>query len=191
MESNLYLEKVKEKGHKLSKLFIKSAVDIAKKEVSAELAYELALIVDNGRTKDVDKVRKELCDVVVKSNNPKFAYLYARDIPKADIPALQTIVENSENPEYATEFASDISGIDITKLQSIVVSSKNAFYAYRFAKYVDNADVKSLENVVAKSEDVNIIENFMNDIDGVNNRRLNRIKNNILKNKIQPEENEF
>lgn len=148
---DLVLETVEKKGHKLSKVFFKSAMDLAKKENSAKLAYELALVADNGKNKDVKNIWAELGKIVESSKNPEFAYLYARDIPNANIPALQKVVENSKNAEYAVEFASDIYGIDITNLQQIVLDSKDPKYAYRFAKYVDNADTKSLKNIVLKS----------------------------------------
>ena len=178
---NLVLEIVREKGHKISKVFFKIAMELAKKENSAELAYELALIVENGKNKDIENKRAELCKVVVNSQNPKFAYLYARDIPKADIQSLQKVVEVSKNAEYATEFAADIYGIDITNLQQVVLESKEPNFAYRFAKYVENCDVKSLENIVAKSKDIELIQKFVNDIEGANVKRLNSIKRDLVK----------
>ena len=178
---NLVLETVEKKGHKLSKVFFKSAMELAKKEKSAELAYELALVADNGKNTNVEKIREELCKVVEESNNPKFAYLYARDIPKANIPALQKVVEESKDAECATNFAADIYNIDITKLQQIVLDSKNPKYAYQFAKYVEKADVKSLEDIVAKSKDIKLIEDFVKDVEGANTKRLKAIRSVLAK----------
>ena len=177
----LVLERVNEKGHDLSKIFFKNAVELAKKEKSAELAYELALVADNGKNANVEKIREELCKVVEESNNPKFSYLYARDIPKANIPALQKVVEESNDAESAINFASDIYNIDITKLQQIVLDSKNPKYAYQFAKYVEKADVKSMEDIVVKSKDIKLIENFAKDVDGANTKRLKSVRSVLAK----------
>ena len=183
MDLTNLIDSVKNKKTRLSTLSIKRAINIAIAEGSPELAYELACIVDNGVIKNVEKLRKDLEIVVIKSKNPEFAYLYARDIPGANINVLEKVVLEAKNPYYSCEFASDIPNANIDKHQNVVINSKDAQTAYRFALYVEKADIKTLENIVIKSQDAKLIFNFRENIEYANVKKLNlaleRIKNNI------------
>ncbi len=130
MELNNLIELVQENGTTLSKKVLKDAIAFAKKSGSAELAYELACVVEG-------KERQDMEQIVLRAKEPKFCYLFAKDIPGADVKAHEQVILNQRDVKYAVEFASDIPNIDLYKLFDIVICSKNPEYAYKFALEVD------------------------------------------------------
>ncbi len=182
MDLTNLIDSVKNESAEMSTLSIKRAINIAIAESSPELAYELACIVDNGVIKNVERLRMDLEKVVIKSKNPEFAYLYARDIPGANIEMLEKVVLDAKNPYYSCEFASDIPNANTQKHQEIVIKSKDVQMAYRFALYVDNADLGPLENMVIKSQDPKLIYKFRETVVNANTRKLNLALAKLKKN---------
>ena len=130
MEVKELVKLVQENGHALSKKSLKDAVKFAKKCGDAELAYELACIIEGNERLEMEKI-------VLKAQEPKFCYLFARDIPNANVKAHQSVILNKKSAEFSVEFASDISNVDVRALSNVVLESKNPEYAYKFALEVD------------------------------------------------------
>ncbi|MFA5758728.1 MAG: hypothetical protein WC942_05135 [Clostridia bacterium] len=74
---------------------------------------------------------------------PKWAYLFALDVPGANIGKCQEAV--CKDPYYAYCFAFDIPGADIEKCQE--AACKDSWCAYMFAKYIPGADIEKYQEV--------------------------------------------
>lgn len=168
------IDKVKEQGQFLTKEYLKAAMQLAKQKNSAELAYELACVLDG-------KDRRKMEIVVLAQNNPEFSYKFARDIPGAELKRHQNVIIRAKNAEYALDYAVDIPGANIKKLQSIVLESENPEYLFEFAYGAPGADIKALETELIKTKDVEYIKKFEENVDDANVRALRLARGRITK----------
>ena len=109
---------------------------------------------------------KKLGQAVIDSKDPKYNYLFAKNINKADIKAHEQAVIDSKDPEYNYYFASDINSSDINAHGQIVIDSKNLEYNYYFARDVVGADVKAHGQVVLESKNPEYNYYFARDVVG-------------------------
>ena len=171
------IEMVQSKGYDLPIETIRNYIELAKKEKNAELAYELACLVDVLSPKD----KRDLELAVIRAKDPKFSYLFARDIPGAHIRNHEQVIMDAKDLFYVCEFACDVFGARIEKLQQLIFDSKDPKYAYLFAYYVDRASVKKLETIVVESQDPTYIRKFMYDIENSNKKILSLALGRISK----------
>ena len=99
----------------------------------------------------------KLAQAIIKSKDPLYNYLFAKNIDKADIKAHEQVVIDSKDPEYNYYFASDIIGADIKAHGQVVIESKNPEYNYYFARDVVGADIKAHGQVVFESKNPTFI----------------------------------
>lgn len=75
------------------------------------------------------------------SIQPRFvAYLFAKEVPGADIAACQARVLNGNSPQVLRFFAQDVEGADILALQARMLEIGNALDMRIFANRVSNSD---------------------------------------------------
>jgi hypothetical protein len=89
--------------------------------------------------------------VVISSNDPKYATLFAATIPNADIKTLQSIVLKSGDLTSLVRFAFYVPKADKSAIQKAVVKSDNAKAAYEFLKHVPNASASALKTIIIQS----------------------------------------
>ena len=108
----------------------------------------------------------KLAQAIIKSKDPLYNYLFAKNIDKADIKAHEQVVIDSKDPEYNYYFASDIIGADIKAHGQVVIESKNPKYNYYFARNVVGTDIKAHGQVVIESKNPEYNYYFARDVVG-------------------------
>ena len=117
------------KSTELTATQVKKALRVAERVKSAELAYEIACNEEVGR--------KRAEEIVLKIANPKFNYLFARDIPNANVNAHQNVLISRKAYSELCDFAGDVADADVFGIMDIILATKNPELAYKFAKCVD------------------------------------------------------
>jgi len=86
--------------------------------------------------------------IILDNKDPKYAYLFAQNIPNCDVRALQKVVIDSMNLKYICKFACFVIGADLNELEKIVLKSKNVKYAHMYLKYITGADVNKFKKII-------------------------------------------
>ena len=89
--------------------------------------------------------------IILDNKNAKYAFLFAQNIPNADIKALQKVVVGSGEIKYIYKFACFVKGADRRKLQSIILKSKNVKGAHTLLKNVEGAKVEKFKDIILDS----------------------------------------
>lgn len=89
--------------------------------------------------------------VVLDKKDAKYAFIFAQNVPNADVKALQNIVIDSKKIKYITKFACFVKQADRKQLESIIVKSKNVKYAHMFLKHVKGADASKFKTIIINS----------------------------------------
>jgi hypothetical protein len=111
---------------------------------------------------------KEKEQEVINSKDPRKSYLFAKDVPGANIQELQKVVLSSF--PYSYFFAKDVPGANIQELQKVILSSP--YYSYLFAKDVPGANIQELQKVVLNEPESSYL--FAKDIPGANIQELQK-----------------
>lgn len=105
-------------------------------------------------------------EVVLEAGKPRYNYLFAFNVPRANIKAHEQKVIESGDPECCYLFARFIKGADIKALEKAVLAARNPKWCYFFARYIPGADIKAHEYVVIKSKSAEFNIKFARDIPG-------------------------
>ena len=98
---------------------------------------------------------------VIKSKNPEYNYLFAKDRRDADIKGHGKAVIRSKNLEYNYLFAQNIAGADVLAHGEVIIKSKDPEYNYWFAKDIAGADVLAHSKAVVESKSPKYNFDFM------------------------------
>lgn len=82
----------------------------------------------------------------------KYAYLFALNVPGADIKALRKIVQNAGNMSVIADFACNIQGANYRALEKRIILSNEAKFASRLLKTSLAKDVGGLKAVIIRSK---------------------------------------
>ncbi len=96
---------------------------------------------------------KKLANAIIARKDPKYNYMFAKDIPGADIRAHAQAIIESKDSEYNYMFAKDIPGADIKAHAQAIIESKDPLYNYKFAKDIPGADIKAHAQAIIESKD--------------------------------------
>ena len=165
MELKDWIELVKTTD--LKKKQVKEAFKVAIEQNSAELAYELACLPP-------EETNRELAEkIVLNAKDPHFSYLFARDIPHANVKMHEKLCLKSKDLETAVDFARDIPTANVSAFEKIILDSQSAEYSYKFVEDVEGADVKYHQQNVINSRDEYYIKKFRDlDVAGIEKRTL-------------------
>lgn len=89
--------------------------------------------------------------IIIEKRDPKYVFLFARDIENCDIRALQQIVIDSKDIKYICKFACFVPSADKKPLEDIIVRSKNVKYAHMLLKHVKTSDVNKFKSIILRS----------------------------------------
>jgi len=94
--------------------------------------------------------------VIFENKEPKYAFIFAQNIPNSDIKSLQKIVIDSKNIKYICNFACFVRGADLKPLETLILKSitkpKNVKYAHKYLKHVSGANVKKFKDFIMVSK---------------------------------------
>ena len=102
----------------------------------------------------VDELEQE----IIASNNPKYIYLFARDIKTANISKLENAIIMTGNPKYIYLFARDVENADIEKLAIALNNTKDEKYITLFVNNIEFSNKGMLLNTLINITDKNIFE---------------------------------
>ena len=123
-----------------------SLEDVVIESKRADLCYKFAYFVHGFSTKGLE-------NVVINSNNLKIITQYA-NVPDANKDELALKILESKNPKWNYLFVRDVYGCDKGKHGKVIMESLNPEYNYKFAKNIKGVDVIGCGDAVVKSEDV-------------------------------------
>lgn len=103
-----------------------------------------------------------LQEIVIRSNDPEWAYRFAHDIPDADLDRLESVVLLSEHPRVVYDFALVKSerGGAVKSLEDRIVASGDAGLAILFAADVHGADIDRIAEVLRAHGDPKYFQLF-------------------------------
>ena len=151
----------------LSQRKVLEAFKVAMKENNAELAYELACLPQ-------EETNRELAEkIVLRSKNPHFCYLFARDIPNANVKMHEKVCLKSKDLDTAIDFARDIPNANIQSFEKLILDARDPKYSYMFVEDVEQANIKLHQDIIIYSRNEEYIKKLRNlDYDGINKRTL-------------------
>ncbi len=126
-----------------------------------DLDYLLKELNKYRNNKNYRQILEELQTNIIKINNVRIIYKFAKYVIDADISLLEDIIIKTNNPRYIYLFAKDVSGANISLLEDAIIATKDVDYIYLFAKDVANTNVLRLKNVI-KTFDSEKYENLFN-----------------------------
>jgi hypothetical protein len=97
-----------------------------------------------------------LANCIDSRRDPLLACFFAIE-KQYQLPIMQKIVLNSEDPKYAFLFAKTIKNADVNSLQQLVINSNNILYITKFACFIPNNNIKILENLIFNSKKIKYI----------------------------------
>jgi len=105
---------------------------------------------------------KELLErLVIKSGNPKAAYVCLRYLKHPNINQLKRIIIASKKPRYLFALAGRLKRKkDIALIEDLIIESGNATYQRLFAKHIKGCNVERLEDAVIASGSIKQIRRF-------------------------------
>ena len=114
-----------------------------------------------------------------------FNYLFAKDIPGANIKVQEQAVLKCRNPEFSYQFVKDIPGADMESHQKVIIENGISAvgynkYIYLFAANIPGADIKALAAQMNRAYDEHYICLF--------NQTFNGMCDEYYKNKKEKEE---
>ena len=98
----------------------------------ARYIYEIAKIKKHG-TKDLEKAIKQ-------TGNPKYMYLFARDIKGS---SMETCIVRCNNAKYMYLYAKNIKGADIIYIGRMILRTNDIKWIVKFFSEIANADIES------------------------------------------------
>ena len=117
--------------------------------MKAEKAYQKALCTSSRAKLIIYSM------IVIKSKDPAWNYMFAKDVEGADKKAHEKVVLESKDPQVNYWFARFIEGTDKKAHTKVILESNDPSLNYWFAKNVGGADVKKF--------DLNLYGNIMQD----------------------------
>ncbi len=148
-----WIKVVEEKGLKIHKSKINASTDIEElesiqnkieKEKDSALAYFFVI--------DFPYKIYRMQKVVLEKKDPKYALLFAQNIPGCDIKALQNIVVKSKKIKYICKFACFVNQADRAPLETLILKSKNVKYCHMYVKHVEGADINKFKEIILNSK---------------------------------------
>lgn len=117
---------------------------------------------------------KKLGEAIMKNGDPLYNYYFAKWVPNADTKGHKEVVIQSGNPEYNFWFPIGIEKSDIKRHQEAILKSGNPEYNYLFAKNMNllKEDIRRHEDVVILSRDTKSILLFAKDVKDANKEKL-------------------
>jgi hypothetical protein len=98
---------------------------------------------------------------ICKSNNAKYIYQFAKDIPSPYVNELAETLINTKNGFYICEFAKNVVNAPMEKLAEGIVGTKNPRYIYDFALLIKEAPISELANAIIATNNLFWICEFM------------------------------
>lgn len=138
VNNSLKIHKKKESDPKLD-----SIQENIIKDNDAALAFHFAC--------DIGYKNHLMQNVIIKSKSPKYATLFAQNIPNADISTLQNIVMQTNNMELICRFVKLVKGANKKKFEDMVLETKNAKGAHMLIKYCDT-NPKRFKKILLESK---------------------------------------
>ena len=108
---------------------------------------------------------------IIKSKSPYWNYLFARNIPVANVSEHEKIIKESYNYKYIIEFARGVHGANVRELGRIIANNADPYWNYIFARYVPGANIKAHAKTVIDSGNIEINYKFSRDIIGTDKER--------------------
>lgn len=99
---------------------------------------------------------KLLLQEVFAKQDPLLSYFYALE-KKDNLPKIQEIILKSKNPKYIFLFAKNIKKADCKALQTALVNTKNIKYICKYALFINNSNFSLLEKIILKSKKIKYI----------------------------------
>lgn len=99
---------------------------------------------------------KLLLQEVFTKQDPLLSYFYALE-KKDNLPKIQEIILNSKNPKYIFLFAKNIKKADCNALQTAIINTKNIKYICKYALFIKNCNFSILEKLILKSKKIKYI----------------------------------
>jgi hypothetical protein len=90
-------------------------------------------------------------EIILKSNDPKYALLFAQNVMGADIQALQQLVIKSGDIKYICNFGCFVPGADQKLIENIIAKEGKAKQAHMMLKYVPGASVNQFRRIIMAS----------------------------------------
>jgi hypothetical protein len=90
--------------------------------------------------------------VVLDKKDPKYAFLFAQNIPGCDVKALQNVVVLSKKTKYISKFACFVKDADVAALEQLILKSKNVKYCHMYVKHVNGADINKFKKIILNSK---------------------------------------
>jgi len=97
---------------------------------------------------------------LIRRQDARACFEFARDVLDADIAALQTCVAAHGSNELCLHFARDIVGADNRILQQRILATGSSDDCYQFAEDIFNADLDLLRARIVELGDTTILEKF-------------------------------
>ena len=113
------------------------------------------------KSTDIQKLEQ----VILKSQDPKLNYEFARYVKGAAVEDHGQVVIASKDPELNYYFAAFVKGANVKAHEKIVLESQDPYWNYRFAE-VKGADVGAHERIVLESQDPELNYEFARDVKG-------------------------
>jgi hypothetical protein len=101
--------------------------------------------------KFIGREKSKMQSIILASNNPRYATLFAMDVPNADIKSLQALVIKANKPTYLVHFAALVPAANHRALLAAVVKS-NSSAATGWLKFVSSSAVKTLQPLILASD---------------------------------------
>ena len=93
---------------------------------------------------------EELQEEIIKNKDAGLAYFFSCDF-NYQLYKMQNIILEIKNPKYCFLFAKNIINADVKALQNIILNSKNLKYITKLGCYVKNVNLKKIQTYLLKS----------------------------------------
>lgn len=84
---------------------------------------------------------RELEKAMKKTNDPKYMYLFAREIRGARVSSMEIRVVKTNDPKYMFLFAQNVHGADIEYIGRMMFKTKNIEWIYKYFSEIPNANI--------------------------------------------------
>ena len=94
----------------------------------------------------------KLENFIIRHNDPRFIFRFAREIKYANIKKLQNAIIAQGDILQISRFGCFIKGADQTIIENIIAKSNNAKAAYYYIRYVQHCNIEKLKTVILQSK---------------------------------------
>lgn len=126
-----------------------------KSNIKADVIYNTALALN-----DDEETKVKLTELIIKTQDYRAIYNFARDIKNVDLDLLSRVIVSSKDGNEIYLFAKNIKGANIKVLGEGMFLYGSSKEVYEFAKHIEDADIKLLSKGVAKQQNAALIYKF-------------------------------